>query len=411
MALTNTQIRAAKPRTRDHRLADGQGMYLLVKQNGNKYWRLDYRFRGKRNTLALGVYPEISLQEARERRREARIHLQNDRDPSEVRKEEKRVKQMNLFKDVACLWWEHNKESWSSGHVLRVRKRLENNIFQDLGHLPIDEITPQKVIATVRRVEARGAFDVASRVNQTIRAVCRFAVQQGIATSNPASELTDIVKRRKVQHRASLPREELPQFLKALETYNDRGRVLTQYAIKLLLLTFVRSRELRGARWEEFNFEDKIWRISAARMKMGNEHLVPLSTQANEVLELLRDMTGHYELVFPSERNRNREMSDNTMRRAIFKLGYDGHHAGKSKAVPHGFRATASSILNETGFNPDAIERQLAHVERSGVRAAYTHHARYLEERREMMQWWADYLDEMRVSGRVVSTFSRVANS
>ena len=179
MALTNTQIKAAKPDSRDYRLADGQGMYLLVKQNGHKYWRLDYRFRGKRNTLALGVYPEISLQEARERRRGARIHLQNDRDPSEVRKEEKRVKQMNLFKDVAYLWWEHNKESWSSGHVLRVQKRLENNIFQELGHLPIDEITPQKVIATVRRVEARGALDVASRVNQTIRAVCRFAVQQG----------------------------------------------------------------------------------------------------------------------------------------------------------------------------------------------------------------------------------------
>ena len=166
------------------------------------------------------------------------------------------------------MWWEHNKESWSSGHVLRVRKRLENDIFCDLGHLPINEITLQRVIATVRRVEARGAYDVASRVNQTIHAVCRFAVLQGMATSNPASELSGIVKRRKVQHRASLPRQELPQFLRSLETYNDRGRKLTQLAIKLLLLTFVRSRELRGAHWSEFEFENKLWRIPADRMKM-----------------------------------------------------------------------------------------------------------------------------------------------
>ena len=319
--------------------------------------------------------------------------------------------QENLFRDVAFLWWEHNKESWSSGHVLRVRKRLENNIFQDLGHLPIDEITPQKVIATVRRVEARGALDVASRVNQTIRAVCRFAVQQGIAVSNPASELTGIVKRRKVQHRASLPREELPQFLRALEGYGDRGRKLTQRAIKLLLLTFVRSGELRGVRWSEFEFENRLWRIPPDRMKMRNEHLVPLSRQAMEVIKLLKGMTGNYDLVFPSERDRFREMSDNTMRKAIFKMGYDGNSEGKSKAVPHGFRATASSILNEAGFNPDAIERQLAHVERNSVRAAYIHHARYLDERREMMQWWADYLDKIRVTGKVIQLFSEVANS
>ena len=309
-------------------MADGGGMYLLVNKSGHKYWRLDYRFQGKRKTLALGVYPEISLKHAREKRRKARIQLENDQDPSEVRKEEKQVKQMNLFKDVAFLWWEHNKETWSLGHAVRVLKRLENNVFQDLGHLPIDGITPQKVIATVRRVEARGALDVASRVKQTISAVCRFAVQQGIAIGNPASDLGGIVKQRKVQHRASLPREELPQFLRALETYSDRGRMLTQRAIKLLLLTFVRSSELRGARWEEFDFKGKVWRISADRMKMGNEHLVPLSRQALEVLELLRGMTGHYELVFPSERKRTCIMSDNTMRRAIFKLGYDGTHKG-----------------------------------------------------------------------------------
>ena len=227
---------------------------------------------------------------------------------------------------------------------------------------------------------------------------------------NPAGDLDGIVKQRKVKHHASLPREELPRFLKDLEMYGDSGRLLTQRAVKLLLLTFVRSGELRKARWKEFDLKDRVWHIPGERMKMGTEHLVPLTRKTLELLELLKGTTGQYDLVFPSERDRHREMSDNTMRKAIFKLGYDGTHKDKSKAVPHGFRATACSILNETGFNPDAIERQLAHQERNGVRAAYTHHARYLEERRQMTQWWADYLDEMRVTGKVVPIFSKAGN-
>ena len=411
MALTNTCVRTAKSRFSTYKMADGGGMYMLVKNNGRKYWRLDYRFRGKRKTLALGVYPEVSLKDAREKRRIAKLHLGDNRDPSEVRKEENQAQQTDNFETLARQWWEHNKDTWTPRHAARVLRRLENNAFQDLGYLYIDEITPKRVIATIRKIEARGALDVANRVKQAIHAICRFAIQQGIATSNPAGDLHGIVKQRKVRHWASLPREELPQFLKELETYSDRGRKLTQRAIKLLLLTFVRSGELRGARWEEFDLEDKVWRISADRMKMRNEHLVPLSRQTLELLERLREMTGNYDLVFPSERDRSREMSDNTMRRAIFKLGYDGTVEGKSKAGPHGFRATASSILNETGFNPDAIERQLAHMESNSVRAAYTYHARYMDERRRMMQWWADYLDEMRVTGKVIPIFSRAANS
>ena len=410
MALVNSQIKQAKPRDTDYKIADGEGMYLLIKRNGSKYWRMDYRFRGKRKTLSLGVYPNVGLKDAREKRRSAKIQLSNDQDPSEVRKEEKRASAVNRFEDVARQWWEHNKESWSHDHGVRVLKRLEDNAFKDLGHLSIDEITPKQVIATIRKVEARGALDVANRVKQSINATCRFAVQQGIATSNPAGDLDGIVKQRKIQHRASLPREELPQFLKELENYSDRGRLLTQRAIKLLLLTFVRSGELRGARWDEFDTKGKVWRIPSERMKMGVEHLVPLSRQTLELLELLKGMTGKYDLVFPSERDRSREMSDNTMRRAIFKLGYDGTEDGKSKAVPHGFRATACSIRNESGFNPYAIERQLAHQERNSVRAAYIHHARFLDERHQMMQWWADYLDEMRVTGKVVPIFSKASN-
>ena len=410
MALVNVQIKEATPHAADYKLADGGGMYLLVKKSGQKYWRLDYRFRGKRKTLALGVYPDTTLKDARKKRRLAKDLLRNNLDPGEVRKEEKLARQVNHFEDVARQWWEHQKGSWTPDHAARVLKRLEDNAFKDLGSLTIDEITPQQVIATIRKIETRGALDVANRVKQAINAACRFAVQRGMATRNPAGDLDGIVKQRKVQHRASLPREELPQFLRDLKTYDERGRHLTQQAIKLLLLTFVRSGELRGARWDEFDFIDKVWRISAARMKMNNEHLVPLSRQAIELLEQLKLVTGSYDLVFPSERHRSREMSDNTMRRAVFKLGYDGTQEGKSKAVPHGFRATASSILNETGFNPDAIERQLAHKERNSVRAAYTHHARYLDERRQMMQWWGDYLDEMRVSGKVIPIFSKAGS-
>ena len=410
MALVTSQIKEAKPRSTDYKMSDGGGMYLLVKRNGSKYWRMDYRFRGKRKTLALGVYPVVSLKEAREKLRQAKAHISNDKDPSEVRKEEKRAKLLTTFEEVVYQWWEHYKDTWSADHADRVLKRLRDNAFADLGYLPIDEITPKQVIATIRKIEARGALDVANRVKQAIRAACRFAVQRGMATQNPANDLDGIVKQRKVQHRASLPREELPQFLRALEFYSDRGRFLTQQAIKLLVLTFVRSGELRGARWNEFDFPDQVWRIPAGRMKMNSEHIVPLSRQSIEILEQLKPITGKYDFVFPSERKRDQVMSDNTMRRAIFKLGYDGNHAGKSKAVPHGFRATACSILNETGFNPDAIERQLAHQERNNVRAAYTHHARYLDERRKMMQWWGDYLDEMRATGKVVSIFLETSN-
>ena len=407
MPLVDSQIKQTKPRPADFKMADGGGMYLLVKKTGQKYWRMDYRFRGKRKTLALGVYPDVGLKDAREKRRLAKIQLESDQDPNEIRKQKKRAQQTNTFEDVARQWWDHNKGTWSADHADRVLKRLEDNAFKDLGYLSIDEITPKQVIAVIRKIETRGALDVANRVKQGISAACRFAVQRGMATHNPAGDLDGIVRQRKIQHRPSLPREQLPQFLKDLESYDEKGRALTQLAIKLLLLTFVRSGELRGARWDEFDFTDKVWRISANRMKMRNEHLVPLSCQALDILEQLKPMTGQYELLFPSERNRSREMSDNTMRRAIFKLGYDGTIEGKSKAVPHGFRATASSILNESGFNPDAIERQLAHKESNSVRAAYTHHARYFDERQNMMQWWANYLDEMLDTGKIIPIFAK----
>ncbi|WP_323845305.1 tyrosine-type recombinase/integrase [Microbulbifer magnicolonia] len=410
MPLTDTQIKQAKPGDKDQWLTDGQGLRLLIKPNGAKYWRLKYRYLGKQKTLAVGVYPSVSLKQARQKVAEAKQLLEEGKDPSQQKRVEKHQARANVersFAAVAEEWWNHQKGTWTEDHAGRVWTRLRDNTFQRIGQRPIADLHPQDVIAIVRDIEGREAMDVAQRVLQDIRRVCRYAVQVGKLTHNPAIELSDILKGRKTSHRASLPREELPAFLRELDLYQERGRQLTKLAIQLLILTFVRPGELRGARWDEFDLEAAAWRIPGERMKMGTDHIVPLSRQALTVLEHIRAISGQYELLFPSERERARPMSDNTMRRAIFKMGWDGTQEAKSKANPHGFRATASSILNETGFNPDAIERQLSHMERNGVRAAYTHHARYLDERTQMMQWWADYLDEMRGTGKVIPIFAQ----
>ena len=408
---TDLQIRNLKPDEKDawYSLVNGKGLRLLLKPNGQKYWRLKYRFGGKQKTLALGVYPDISMKDARRLVNEAKSLIQEGIDPSLERKAKKRQNILNagnLFESIAEEWWQHQKGTWTDDHANRVWLRLKDNTFHTLGSRVITELTPKDVIAVIRKIEQRGALDVAQRVLQDIRRVCRYAVQTGRLASNPISEVTaEVLKARSSEHRPSLPREQLPDFLKLLDTYHGQGRLLTQLAIELLILTFVRPGELRGARWQEFDFKEKLWRIPGERMKMGTDHIVPLSFQSIQTLEKIRPITEHYGLVFPSERRRTDCMSDNTMRRAIFKLGYDGNTPGKSKCVPHGFRATASSILNETGFNPDAIERQLSHMERDGVRAAYTHHARYLDERKKMMQWWADYLSDLKKSGKVIPIF------
>lgn len=399
MPLTDKEIRQKMPEDKDVWLTDEKGLRLLIKPNGSKYWRLKYRFLGKQKTLAIGVYPDVSLKDARLAVLKAKQQIAEGIDPSSNKKKERQQAMFEQENSVAALaeeWWHHQKGTWKDYHADRVWTRLRDNFLKSFGDRPITSLSPQDIIVTIRRIESRDAIDVSQRVLQDIRRICRYAVQTGRLNVNPAAELAGIVKARKTSHRASLPREELPGFLKELEFYDDRGRLLTKYALKLLLLTFVRPGELRCARWDEFDFEKAQWRIPGARMKMGTDHIVPLSKQALEVLERIKPISGQYSLVFPSERDRREPMSDNTMRRAIFKLGYDGETQGKTKANPHGFRATASSILNEQSFNPDAIERQLSHMERNGVRAAYIHHARFMEERTEMMQWWADYLDALR---------------
>jgi integrase len=397
MALTNTAVKNAKPHEKPYKLADGKGMYLLVNAKGAKYWRLKYRYGGKEKVLALGVYPEVSLAEARELTSKAKAQLRKDDDPGLVRKLQKREKLLvaeNHFEAIALEWWVHQKGRWTVAHAERVLASLKKDVFPSLGHRAIAEIQPPDVLEMVRKVESRDALDVASRVLQRSSAIFRYAVQTGRAQINPASELKGVLKTRKVQHRAAVTRAELPKLLQDISGY--QGQIITRIALQLLVSTFVRPGELRKAQWCEFDLEAKVWRMPAERMKMGTEHLVPLSRQALALLETLRPISGHYVLLFPGERSRVKPISENTMTYALYRLGY------KSRATAHGFRTTASSILNEEGFNPDAIERQLSHLERNQVRGAYTQHAEYLKDRTTMMQWWADYLEQIESGSNVI---------
>lgn len=390
ISLSDAAVKQAKARDKDYKLSDREGMYLLVKSNGAKYWRFKYRYNGKEKVLALGIYPRISLRDARIRLLEARKSLYEGADPGQIRKEGKLTKKAlaaHTFETIAREWWEKQCGAWSEGHGLKVLSSLETDIFPHIGNTPIAEISAQTLLALIRRVEDRGALDIASRILQRCSSVFRYAIQTGRASYNPTTDLQGSLKSRKPKHQPSLPRAELPEFLKRLKKYD--GMVQTQLALKLLVLTFVRPGELRGARWEEFDLKAKEWRIPGERMKMKTEHIVPLSKQSILLLGDLKRVTGQYDLLFPGERIRSKPMSENTLLFALYRLGY------KDRATPHGFRATASSILNEQNFNKDAIERQLAHLERNKIRGAYTHHAEYLKERKKIMQWWADYQDKI----------------
>jgi integrase len=395
--LTDPKIRQAKPADKPYKLFDGGGLFLLVQPSGSKLWRLKYRFGGKEKLLAIGIYDKgVSLKRAREERDKARHQLVEGIDPSAVKKEEKhaeREQTENTFRAVALDWAETYGARWTESHRHRVVASLEGDAFPALGDLPIKEITPPLVLEVIRAVEYRGALDVASRVLQRTSAVFRYAIQTGRATYNPAADMKGVLKTRKVENRAAISQSELPDFLKKLDSYP--GDPATKLALRLILLTFVRTGELRGARWEEFDVDQLEWRIPAERMKMRSPHIVPLSPQALAVVEDLRSLTGQFDLLFPSQRDQQKPISENTLLYALYRLGYH------KRATVHGFRALASTILNETGFRPDVIERQLAHVERNKVRAAY-HRSEYLEERRKMMDWWGAYIESMANEQKVV---------
>ena len=395
--LTDPKIRQAKPADKPYKLFDGGGLFLLVQPGGSKLWRLKYRFGGKEKLLALGSYDKgISLKKAREERDKARDQLVEGIDPGAAKKKEKhaeRERAENTFRAIALDWAETYGARWTESHFRRVVASLEEDAFPALGDLPVKEITPPMVLEVIRAVESRGALDVASRVLQRTSAVFRYAIQTGRASYNPAADMKGVLKTRKVEHRSAISQGELPDFLKKLDSYS--GDPITKLAMRLIVLTFVRTGELRGARWEEFDVDQGEWRIPAERMKMRSPHIVPLSPQALAVVEELRPLTGHFDLLFPSQRDQGKPISENTLLYALYRLGYH------KRATVHGFRALASTILNETGFRSDVIERQLAHVERNKVRAAY-HRSEYLEERQKMMDWWGACIESMANEQKVV---------
>lgn len=389
--LTDTAIRHSKPKTKPYKISDSGGLYIYIQTNGSKYWRLKYRFQRKEKVLALGVYPELSLQEARERRDNAKKMLSNGIDPSEVKKtlkQESKALHEHTFEKIAREWHQTKLCSWTERHARYVLQRLESDVFCVIGARPISQITAPELLSMIRKIEERGALDISHRVLQSCGQVFRYAIATGRAERNPTSDLRGALKSAHKTHYKHLTASELPEFLQKLDKYD--GQPQTKLAIQLLQLTFVRTGELRGAKWEEISVEKAEWRIPAERMKKREPHIVPLSKQALAIIKTLQNRSGHSQYVFQSLTNSKKCISENTILYALYRMGYH------SRATGHGFRATASTILNENGFRSDVIERQLAHADRNKVRASYNH-AQYLSERKKMMQWWADYLDAQRL--------------
>lgn len=388
--LTEIAIKNAKPGTSVKKLADGNGLVLLVYPNGSKYWAYRYRYMGKEKTLSLGVYPKVRLAEARLKLADARRLISEGQDPSEARKASRRqaiVAAENNFEGIAREWADMKGPAWTPRYAKCVIRRLENDIFPLLGPRPIKDIGAPELLSVVRVIEKRGASELANRTMQTCGQIFMYAIATGRADRNPANDLQGALKTHVKKHFAHLKAIELPEFLEKLRAYD--GHPQTKLALTLLVLTFVRTTELRGATWDEIDLENAEWRIPAERMKMRRDHLVPLSRQAVAAFVELKRLNGQWKYAFPNSHKPIKHMSENAVLYALYRLGYHG------RATGHGFRHTASTILNETGlFSGDAIERQLAHISGNKVRGAYNH-AQYLPERRTMMQWWADYLDEI----------------
>jgi integrase len=398
--LTATAVKNAKPGPKPYKLADGAGMYLLVSEkNGQcrKWWRFDYRLNEKRFTLSLGVYDDVSLKTARERRTEARALVASGVNPSAVRKHEKGARNgLDTFKTVAEEWLAKFRPLWAEKHTEKVEGRLKNYVYPWLGNQAVNSITSADLLRVLRRVESKGACETAHRIRQHCGRVFRYAIATGRADNDITHGLRGALAPAKVKHRASVTEPKaIGDLLRAIDSYS--GHLVTRTALKLAPLVFVRPGELRKAEWEEIDFEKAEWRISAEKMKMGRPHIVPLSKQAVEALLDIHPLTGKGRYVFPSARTKTRPMSDAAITNALRNMGYSGEEMSG-----HGFRSMASTRLNEMGWNRDAIERQLAHVEGNAVRAAYNY-AEHLPERVRMMQAWADYLDGLREGAEIVA--------
>ena len=410
MALTDIKVRTAKPTDKQYKLTDGNGMHLLVHPNGSKYWRLQYRFGGKQKMLALGVYPDVSLADARARRDEARKLLANSIDPGDKKKNDKvEQEEARTFEQLAIEWHATNKK-WSEEHSRRVLKSLEDNLFPAIGKRNIAELKTRDLLAPIKAVELSGRLEVASRLQQRTTAIMRYAVQSGLLDYNPAQEMAGAVASSNRQHRPALELRRIPELLQRIDNYT--GRPLTRLAVELTLLVFIRSSELRFARWSEIDFETSMWTIPAEReaiegvkhsqrgSKMRTPHLVPLSNQALAILKHVHELSGDRDFVFIGDHDHRKPMSENTVNKALRVMGYDT----KVEVCGHGFRTMACSSLIESGlWSRDAVERQMSHMERNSVRAAYIHKAEHLDERRLMLQWWADFLDANKE--KVISPF------
>ena len=400
--LTDKALRAAQPKTKDYKLADGGGMYLLVTQSGAKYWRLKYRFAGKEKTLALGVYCDqsgkvtgdnVKLARARKLRDEAKVLISEGKDPSLERKKSANAlqqKHRTTFETVAHEWLALKKHEWSEDHTHDVQRSLELDVFPELGQLPITDIDSPLLLKCLERIQKRNALETTKRIRQRCSGIFRFAQSKGLCIEDPAEPLKDVLLSPKPKHLAAVPLDEFPDLLKAIDSYDCEP--VTRYATNILILTFVRTGELIGARWDEIDFENKVWTIPAERMKRPREHFIPLSSQAIDLLKSLHEITGHRYYLFPKRGKPREHMSKATILRVIERIGYKGRMTG------HGFRTLASTALNESQqFHADAIERQLAHVEDNEVRAAYNR-AKHKPERIKMMQWWSNHIDLLKDS-------------
>ena len=399
MALTDIQIRNAKPGDKPIKMTDGGGLYLLVSPKGGRWWRFDYRFGGKRKTLSLGTYPDVSLKDARERRDEARKLVSNEADPGEVRKAQKAtVAGAECFEAVAREWVAKFSLKWADTHTKKITERLAKNIYPWLGKRPIAEITPPEMLAVLRRIESRGAVETAYRAKMNCGQVFRYAVATGRVERDPTADLRGALPRGKVTHHAALTEPKaVGSLLRAIEGYE--GHFVVKMALQFAPLVFVRPGELRHAEWSEINLDKAEWRIPGQKMKMRDLHIIPLASQAVEILHELHPVTGRGRYLFPSVRTVDRPISENTVNAALRRLGYS-----KDEMTGHGFRSMASTLLHEMGYHPDWIELQLAHAERNGVRAAYNH-AQHLIERRRMMQAWADFLGQLREGADVIPLY------
>jgi integrase len=398
MKLTKKACDNAKPKEKPYKLTDGGGLYLEIAPTGSKYWRLKYRYGGKEKRLALGVFPLVSLAEARDKRDAAKKQLAAGVDPSVVKQEEKRQTALNAentFEAIGREWHAHNLEKWSYNHAQTILRRLEMDVFPSIGNTPMKNITAPHILKMVRDIEKRGAHEMARRAVQVCGQVFRYAIVTGRAEYNPAGDMRGALKPVKKGHYAALEAKDLPEFLSKLSRNDARLFPLTRQAVELLMLTFVRTSELIKAKWEEFDFDGATWIIPAERMKMRQAHIVPLSKQVLAILAEIREQNPRRAYVFPSQTNPQSHMSNNTILFALGRMGYRG------KATGHGFRALAMSTIKEKlSYRHEVVDRQLAHAHRNTVDAAYDR-AKFLDERKVMMQEWADYLEAV-ANGKVI---------